>query len=278
MRIDAHQHYWDPKRGDYHWMPMDDAVLAKVYNPVDLMPMLDRHGIDKTVVVQAAATVQETDYILDIAENNDSVAGVVGWIDFENPDDLAHLQRFARHPKFCGVRPMIQDIKDVNWMRRIDVQWGFQALVDLDLTFDALGFSRHLANFHSILTRYPDLRPVIDHCMKPQIGDHPADWQTWSDGMTRLARDTNAYVKLSGIVTEANNGWSVDDLRPYADLILKEFGASRVMWGSDWPVCQLRASYDQWLAAAENLTAQYSAIEKAGIFGGNAVDFYRLKA
>lgn len=257
---------------------MDDAVLAKVYNPVDLMPMLDRHGIDKTVVVQAAATVQETDYILDIAENNDSVAGVVGWIDFENPDDLAHLQRFARHPKFCGVRPMIQDIKDVNWMRRIDVQWGFQALVDLDLTFDALGFSRHLANFHSILTRYPDLRAVIDHCMKPQIGDHPADWQTWRDGMTRLARDTNAYVKLSGIVTEANNGWSVDDLRPYADLILTEFGANRVMWGSDWPVCQLRASYDQWLAAAENLTTQYSAIEKAGIFGGNAVDFYRLKA
>lgn len=276
IRIDAHQHYWDPKRGDYHWMSMDDAVLAKAYQPSDLRPMLERHNIGKTVVVQAAATVQETDYILGIAEATDSVAGVVGWIDFENSDDFAHLQRFASHPKFCGVRPMIQDIEDVNWMLRDDVQWAFQALVDLDLTFDALGFSKHLGNFHTILTRYPDLRVVIDHCMKPQIGNHPADWQSWRDGMIRLANETNAYVKLSGIVTEANDGWGVDDLRPYTNLILSTFGASRVMWGSDWPVCQLQASYDQWLDAAKNLTAHFSEVEKAGIFGGNAADFYRL--
>lgn len=277
IRIDAHQHYWTPERGDYDWMPMDNLVLARTYQPHDLEPNLKRHDIDKTILVQAAATVQETDFILGIAKVTDSVAGVVGWIDFENPDDLAHLHRFAKHPKFCGVRPMIQDIEDVNWMLRDDVQWGFRALVDLDLTLDALGFSRHLANFHTILTRYPDLRVVIDHCMKPQIRDHPADWQHWSDGMTRLAKDTSACVKLSGLVTEANDGWSIDDLRRYADLVLSEFGVNRVMWGSDWPVCQLQASYDRWLATAQDLTNNCTETEKASIFGGTAADFYHLK-
>ncbi|MFT4960190.1 MAG: L-fuconolactonase [Paracoccaceae bacterium] len=276
-RIDAHQHYWAPARGDYDWMPMDNAVLARTYEPRDLEPSLKRHDIDKTILVQAAATVLETDFILGIAAATDSVAGVVGWIDFENPDDLAHLQRFAKHPKFCGVRPMIQDIADINWMLRDDVQWGFQALVDLDLTLDALGFSRHLANFHTILTRYPDLRVVIDHCMKPQIRNHPSDWQSWRDGMTRLAKDTNAYVKLSGLVTEANDSWSIDDLRPYANLVLSEFGANRVMWGSDWPVCQLQASYNQWLATAQDLTDDLTKVEKNRIFGGTAIDFYRLE-
>ncbi|MBL4768791.1 MAG: amidohydrolase family protein [Rhodobacteraceae bacterium] len=275
-RIDAHQHYWTPERGDYDWMPMDNAVLARSYQPSDLEPTLARHNIDKTVLVQAAATVQETDFILGIAEATDSVAGVVGWVDFENPDDLAHLQRLAKHPKFCGVRPMIQDIKDVNWMLRDDVQWAFQALVDLDLTLDALGFSCHLSKFHMILTRYPNMRVVIDHCMKPQIRNHPADYQFWCDGMKRLAKDTNACVKLSGLVTETNDGWDINDLRPYADLVLTEFGANRVMWGSDWPVCQLQASYDQWLATAQDLTRDATKAEKARIFGGTASEFYRL--
>ncbi|PCH73572.1 MAG: amidohydrolase [Rhodobacteraceae bacterium] len=275
-QIDAHQHYWQPLRGDYDWMPMDNAVLARPWLPDDLAPELERHGVARTVLVQAAATVQETEYMLGIADATDSVAGVVGWVDFENPGDLAHLRRLAQHPKFCGVRPMIQDIADVDWMLREDVQWGFRALVDLDLTLDALGFTRHLDNFHTILTRYRDMRVVIDHIMKPPIGDHPKGLAIWQDGMARLAHDTSACCKLSGLVTEANEGWSIDDLRPYAAHVLEVFGADRVMWGSDWPVCQLRATYDDWRAAAETLTADLDPAAKAQVFGGTAARFYRL--
>ena len=214
-----------------------------------------------------------------IADTTDSVAGVVGWVDFENPGDLRHLERLARHPKLVGVRPMIQDIEDDNWMLRDDVQWAYRALIDLDLTFDALGFPRHLDNFLVLLTRYPDMRCVIDHCMKPQIRDHaagPEVFGRWADGMSKLAGQTSACCKLSGIVTEANEGWTVDDLRPYADHVLAAFGPGRVMWGSDWPVCQLRASYDDWRGAAESLTSGLNAEERARVFGGTAAEFYRL--
>ncbi len=274
MKIDAHQHFWHPVRGDYFWMPPDNPVLTRQYAPADLAPMLDRHGISKTVLVQAADTLSETEYMLGIADVTDHVAGVVGWVDFEAPGDLAHLKRLARHPKFKGVRPMIQDIPDVDWMLREDVQWGYRALVDLDLTFDALGFPRHLDNFLTLLARHPDLRVVIDHCMKPQIRDRAFD--DWAPGMARLARETGAYVKLSGIVTEAADGWSVADLKPYADHVLDAFGPDRVMWGSDWPVCQLQASYDRWQEVAQTLTDHLGTDEKARVFGDTASEFYRI--
>lgn len=275
-RIDAHQHYWEPRRGDYHWMPMDNAILARPYFPKDLHPHLEQHGFSHTVLVQAAATVNETEYMLGIADSTDSVAGVVGWIDFESPEDYAQLARLARHPKFCGVRPMIQDIADDDWMLREDVQWAYQALVDLDLSFDALGLSRHLANFHTILTRYPTMRVVVDHIMKPRIAQHPDDFAFWADGISRLAEDTGAFCKLSGMATEAAEGWQVDDLAPYAHHVLAAFGPERVMWGSDWPVCRLGANYEQWLAAAEAMTAHLTPDQRAQVFGGTAAAFYRL--
>lgn len=275
MQIDAHQHYWQPARGDYGWMPKDHPILDKPYGPGDLVPMLERHGISHTVLVQAAPTVHETEYMLGIADATSSVAGVVGWVDFEKPGDLDHLRRLAHHPKFKGVRPMIQDIPDDDWMLRDDVQWGYKALTELDLTFDALGFPRHLDNFLTLLTRYPDMRTVIDHCMKPQIRDNAFD--DWAAGMTRLARETGAYCKFSGIVTEAADGWTTEDLKPYADHVLNAFGPDRVMWGSDWPVCQLQASYDRWREVTEALTDHLNADEKARVFGGTAIEFYRLK-
>ncbi len=279
MTIDAHQHYWHPARGDYDWMPMDNPVLARPYLPKDLEPALARHAIARTVLVQAAATVRETEYMLGIADATDSVAGVVGWIDFEKPGDLAQLRRFARHPGFLGVRPMIQDIADDNWMLRDDVQWGFKALVDLDLTFDALGFPRHLPNFLTILSRYPEMRTVIDHCMNPRIRDHavaPELFAHWSEGMARLAGETAACCKFSGLVTEAGEGWTIPDLKPCSDHVLSKFGAERIMWGSDWPVCRLRASYDVWRGAAEALTDHLTTDERSRIFGGTAAEFYRI--
>ena len=275
-KIDAHQHYWHPKRGDYDWMPMDNAILARPYHPADLEPMLARHGIGRTVLVQAAATVSETEYMLGIADATPSVAGVVGWVDFEDPADRAHLERLAAHPKFVGVRPMIQDIPDDDWMLREDVQWAYRAVIELDLSFDALGFPRHLQNFHTTLGRYPEMRVVVDHCMKPQIRRHSEEsFAHWAAGMTRIAEDTGAFCKLSGIVTESDS-WSLDWLKPYADHVLAVFGPDRVMWGSDWPVCQLEASYDDWHDAAGALTAHLSAAEREAVFGGTAARFYRL--
>lgn len=277
MQIDAHQHYWTPARGDYDWMPKGDPVLDRTWLPADLAPHLARHGIARTVLVQAAATVNETEYLLGIADATPSVGAVVGWVNFENPADRWHLERLKRHPKFRGVRPMIQDIADDDWMLRADVQWGFQALADLDLSFDALGYPQHLANFHTILTRYPAMRTVIDHCMKPRIrDDDPAHFRVWADGMSRLAADTGACLKFSALVTEDRADWSVERLKPYVDHVFQAFGPQRIMWGSDWPVCRLRAEYDAWRDAALALTRGLTEAERAQVFGATAAAFYRI--
>ncbi len=277
MQIDAHQHFWHPARGDYGWMPVDDPVLSRPYGPAELWPQLQAAGVEGTVLVQAAPTVAETEYMLGIADAVPWVLGVVGWVDFERPADLAEMKRLARHPKFKGVRPMIQDIPDDDWMLRDDVQWAFRALCDLGLRFDALGFPRHLGNFLTILKRYPTLPVVVDHCMKPQIREKSAaHFRFWADGMARIADETAAVVKFSALITEADADWTVDDLAPYVDHVLRVFGAERMMWGSDWPVCRLRGEYAGWRRAALDLTAGLDDVDRALIFGGTAAGFYGI--
>lgn len=274
---DAHHHFWHPARGDYGWMPADDPVLSRPYAPVDLASELTACGVTKTVLVQAAPTVEESEYLLGIADATPHVAAVVGWINFEDQTQVNTLKRLATHPKFVGVRPMIQDLPDDNWMLRDDIQWAFEALIELDLTFDCLGFPRHLPNFHTLLTRYPELRAVIDHCMKPQLRDHSdANMKTWADGMAKLADDTKACCKLSGIVTEADCDWSESALAPYVNKVIDSFGASRVMWGSDWPVSRLRCEYRDWHNLARQLTQHLTESEQQAIFAGTADKFYRL--
>ncbi len=276
MIIDSHQHFWTPGRGDHHWMPRDNPILNRIYLPADLAPILQARRVDGTVLVQAAATVHETEYLLGLADASGFVQGVVGWVDFERPADRESLARLKGHAKFKGVRPMIQDIPDDAWMLRDDVQWAYRALCDLDLTFDALGFPRHMANFLTLLKRYPAMRVVIDHCMKPQIRDHsPAAFRHWADGMSRLA-DTGAHCKVSALITEASPDWTPSMLKPYVDHILAAFGPDRVMWGSDWPVCRLRAEYEVWHQAAQDLTAHLSDQAKSKIFGQTATAFYAL--
>lgn len=276
--VDAHHHFWNPTRGDYGWMPQDDPILSHTYAPVDLFSAIENTGVSQTVLVQAAPTVHETEYLLGIADACPTVAKVVGWISFEDERELETLRRLAQHPKFAGVRPMIQDLPDDDWMLRKDVQWAYAALIDLDLTFDCLGFPRHLAHFHTLLTRYPELHAVVDHCMKPQIRDRSgAHFEMWADGMQRIAEDTSAYCKLSGIVTEADTDWSMDALKPYTDRVIRCFGAERVMWGSDWPVARLRLEYEDWYAMCQDLTASLSEAERASIFSGSARRFYRIK-
>ena len=276
--IDAHQHFWHPARGDYGWMPEDDPILSHPYGPADLEPHLVKSGVVGSVLVQAAPTVEETEYMLGIADVTDHVKAVVGWIDFESPDSLQSLTRLSRHPLFVGVRPMIQDIPDVNWMLREDIQWAYQALIDLDLTFDALGFPQHIDNFHTLFKRYPDMRVVLDHCLKPRLSDHSdSNFANWASGMSRLANETNAYCKLSGLVTEADEGWDIELLRPYVNHVITEFTPSRVMWGSDWPVARLRCEYPDWIEVATLLTADLSTDEQAAIFGATSTEFYRLE-
>ena len=172
---------------------------------------------------------------------------------------------------------MVQDISDRNWVLRKDITWAFDAIEELDLTFDALGFPQHLENFQKCLLKHKEMRTVIDHFMKPQIVDHSEDnFKFWADGISALAEDTSAYIKFSGLITEASEEWTIDALQPYVEHILRKFGASRMLWGSDWPVCRLRAEYDVWHGVASELTAHLSSDDKAHVFGQNAITAYKL--
>ena len=271
--IDAHQHYWDPHRNDYFWMT-PGGQLDRVFAPKDLRPCLERNGVDGTVLIQAAPTLEETDYLLAIAAHEPSVLGVVGWIDFEDRSHLAALERFRRNPKFKGVRPMIQDIAEAKWVTQPNITWAFEALVDLDLCFDALLHPQHILPFLKRLSRHPKLKAIVDHAAKPQIRD--AGFTGWAADIGRLARETNCLVKLSGLATEAKADWSELDIQPYASFILDAFGPGRVVFGSDWPVCLRSTSYDRWFDTVATLTASCSEDECAAVFGGNAARFYGL--
>jgi L-fuconolactonase len=275
LTVDAHQHFWAPARGDYGWMGSSEALapLRRDFLPKDYEPVRERWGIDKTVLVQAAPTSHETDYMLGLADASDFIAKVVGWIDFENAEERARLENYARHQKFAGVRPMIQDIPDVEWMHRADIDWAYDAIVDLDLTFDALGYPIHLEGFLRLFERHPKMRTVIDHGMKPTIRNR--DTERWARIMERIARSTPVYCKLSGLATEAEPGWSIETLKPYAEHIVHCFGPERVMWGSDWPVLNLNGSFDRWRDASLKILGGSRGARM--ILGGTAQAFYRIE-
>lgn len=259
-------------RDDYGWLTPDAGPIYRDFAPHDLAPLLAAAQIDKTVLVQAAPSINETEYMLGVADATPFIGKVVGWIDSEKPRHTRHLDRWANHTKFAGVRPMIQDIPDPEWMHRPDIAWTFDALRDLDLTFDALGTPIHIAPFLRLFEKYTDLRVVIDHCLKPQIRDQAFD--DWAAGMSRLAQETSACCKLSGLVTEAASGWSAADIAPYAAHIIEAFGPDRVMFGSDWPVVNMAATYAQWVDLAEKLVTTPTDRDK--IFGLTAARFYRI--
>ena len=275
QRIDAHQHFWNPKRGDYGWLTPERGPLFRPFGPDELRPLLEEAGVQGTVLVQAAPTVAETEYMLGLADATDFVLGVVGWFDFENPEALAEVDRLARHPKLKGFRPMIQDIADPLWMLSARLDWAYKAIIAHDLAFDALVRPQHLDALLNLLTRYPELRAVVDHGAKPAIRDRA--FEDWAAAMARIAAETDAFCKLSGLVTEAEHQtWEVDDLRPYVDHLLEHFGPERLIFGSDWPVCIVAATYQRWVDTAEELTQSCSPGERMAIFGGNAAAFYRL--
>ncbi|MBN3752508.1 amidohydrolase family protein [Paraburkholderia sp. Tr-20389] len=276
MQIDAHQHYWNPERGDYGWLTPDLAALYRTFGPADLAPLRERAGVARTVVVQAAPTVEETRYLLELASNETSIAGVVGWVPMLDPDAPALIAELAHRPKFKGVRPMLQDLPDDHWIANPALKPAVDALIANDLAFDALIFTRHVEALETFIERFPQLRIVIDHGAKPPIRDGSAGWHAWAEGITRLARLPHVHCKLSGLATEAAQGWTEATLRPYVDHLLAAFGPKRLMWGSDWPVLNLNGDYLLWHSIATLLLSSLADAERDAIFGGNAAAFYRL--
>ncbi len=278
MIVDSHIHLWQIARGDYDWMTGPGTeILAPIqrdFAAEDLRPLLDRAAVDRVVLVQAAATVAESRFLLQQAAAMPEVAGVVGWVAMDDAGAEDSLEDLATDPAFKGVRPMIHDIPDLDWMLGEALTPAFEALMRRDLTFDCLVRPVHLPNLLTLLRRHPDLRAVICHGAKPEI--EAGHFTGWAAQMTALARDTAAFCKLSGLITEAGPGWTPAGLRPYVEHLLEVFGPKRLIWGSDWPVLTLTASYDDWWTAAQGLLTDLSETEKAAVFGGNALRAYRL--
>jgi len=272
--IDAHQHFWTTARDDYGWLTPEDEILYRNFGPADLAPLIARAGITRTVLVQAAPTVAETEYLLGIADRTEWVAGVVGWVPLDHPDVGGTLDRLTARPGLLGVRPMIQDLPDDDWMLGAAAGEGLDALSERDLTFDALVLPRHLGRLRTLCERHPALRVVIDHAAKPEI--RSGAFETWARDLEAIAEATQVCCKLSGLVTEATAGWQVDDLRRYVDFLIECFGPDRLMWGSDWPVVELAGGFDRWRETAHTLLAGLTPDERAAILGRTAVRFYHL--
>ncbi len=270
MIVDAHQHFWQVGRFDYPWMTSDLGILYRDYVPSQLEPVLRENDVSQTVLVQASNSVAETQWLLDLADENDFVAGVVGWVDLTNADF-----ELCVHPKFKGVRHLVESEPDDDWLARPAVITGLQRLAAHGLTYDLLVHTRHLRHVKKVAENCPELSLVIDHLAKPPIAKHGFD--EWSREIKPLASYPNMYCKLSGLVTEANwNSWQTDDLRPYVDHVLDLFGPERLIFGSDHPVCLLAASYDGVLASFNELLKDVSTGDRELIFSKNARTVYRL--
>lgn len=275
-RIDAHQHFWRISRGDYSWLSRDSfPQLYRDYEPEHLSPLLNSCGVDRTILVQAAESAAETDYLLGLASDTPFVAGVVGWVDFEAADASEQIARLAMHAKLVGLRPMLQNLPDDQWILRSSIRRAVDALILSGLRLDILIFPRHLPHILEFLGRHSELKAVIDHGAKPGIGR--GEFEPWASWMRRLARETNVYCKLSGLLTEAGPLTNDAALKPYVDVLLESFGPRRLMWGSDWPVLTLAGDYAGWIDQAHRLTAGLSSADRASVFGGTATQFYGLE-
>jgi L-fuconolactonase len=273
-RIDSHVHFWALARGDYGWLTPDLAPLYRDFGRDDLAPLIAAAAIDAVILVQAAPSEAETRYLLNAAARYDRVAGVVGWVDMAARDAPSRIAALAEDKRLKGIRPMIHDMPEIDWMLRPELGPAFRALVAHDLAFDALVRPPHLAALRRLVDRHPDLRIVIDHGAKPAIAG--GQFGDWAAAMSAFARDTSVFCKLSGLVTESGANWTEDRLRPYVDHLVATFSPARLLWGSDWPVVTLAASYGAWWIAASRLLSGLDEQGRDRIFGGSAAEFYRL--
>jgi L-fuconolactonase len=270
--IDAHQHFWRLDRGDYGWLTPALGAIHRDFGPDDLAPLLARHGIASTILVQAAPTLAETHWLLELAHRTPFVAGVVGWVDFDAGDAPDAIDALARDRKLVGVRPMVQDIADDDWLARPSHAPVFEAMIAHDLALDALVLPRHLPRLAHVIERHPALRVVVDHAAKPRIRDRVVE--PWRRDLAVVAAHPAVTCKLSGLLTEAGPSDDAAELAPWIDALLGLFGAGRLVWGSDWPVVNLAGGYDRWRAISIAALRALDAGERDAVLGANAKTVY----
>jgi len=275
MIIDSHQHFWQPGRFDYPWMNSSLGVLYRDYLPDQLEPILAQNGVVKTVLVQASNSVEESRWLLKLADRYAFIAAVVGWVDLTSADVDRQLDELTSQPKFKGVRHLVESEPADDWLVQPQVLRGLKRLSTYGVSYDLLVHTRHLKHIQKVVDACPDLKLVVDHMAKPPIAKGAIE--TWRQELRQVAGNANIHCKLSGLVTEANwTSWTTDDLRPYVDCAFELFGSSRLLFGSDHPVCLLAASYERVLESFRELLTDLSADEQERIFGRNAAEFYRL--
>jgi L-fuconolactonase len=271
MRIDAHQHFWNYTPDEYGWIDRTMSLLRRDFGPQDVADLMDRNSIDGSVAVQARQSLEETEWLLDLADEHPRIQGVVGWVDLRAPDVAEQLDRFRGRPKLCGVRHILQAERDDRFMLGADFLRGIAALGDF--VYDILILPRHLPVAAELVARFPKQRFVLDHLAKPNIRE--GEIKQWEQDLRRLAQSPNLFCKASGLVTEADwSCWKPADLRPYLDVALDAFGPRRLLFGSDWPVCLVAAGYHEVVNVVADLL---SSAHRRWVFGENAVRVYGLQ-
>jgi L-fuconolactonase len=275
MKIDAHQHFWQYSPEEYGWIGPEMAVLRNDQLPENLAPLLESTGLDGSVAVQARQSLEETEWLLALSDRYPTIRGVVGWVDLSSPDLQMQLERFSTHPKFRGVRHVVQDEPDDRFMLRTDFVQGIAALQAFGLTYDLLIFPQHLPVACQVVEQLPDQPFVLDHIAKPLIRDGVVE--PWAEEIRHLAAFPNVFCKVSGMVTEADwQHWQITDFLPYLDIVFEAFGPERIMFGSDWPVCMVAATYPQVVEIVLDYVDKFSQDEQAAIWGETARGFYGL--
>lgn len=275
IRIDAHQHFWKYTVAEYGWINDKMTALQRDFLPRDLKPLLDENGFGGSIAVQARQSLEETHWLLELAEQNSFIQGVVGWVDLNSPLLRDQLEGLAPHKKLVGVRHVVQDEPDDQFMLRSEFQRGLAQLADFGLAYDLLLHPRHLPIATQLVRQYPAQTFVLDHLAKPAIADGVIE--PWRRDIRELAKCPNVSCKLSGMVTEARwKTWMPGDFRPYLDAVLDAFGASRLMIGSDWPVCTLSAEYAQTQGIVIDFLDRLTEEQRDGILGGNCARIYRI--
>ena len=277
MRIDAHQHFWIYNPAEYEWIDESMAAIRRDFLPEDLEPELERTEFQGSVAVQTRQTLEETRWLLGLADRSAKVVGVVGWVDLCSPDVRSQLSVFARNPKLVGIRHIVQSEADDRFLLRPDFFRGIALLEEFDLAYDILIYTKHLPVAAEFVERFPRQRFMLDHLAKPPIKSREID--SWAAGIRRLAAFPTVFCKLSGLVTEADwQCWKPEDITPYLDIAFEAFGASRLMIGSDWPVCLVAGSYSRTLDVVKNYLRDHTAETREAVLGGNARRFWRWKA
>jgi len=275
MVIDSHQHFWKYEPKKHSWIDNKMKVIRKDFMPSDLLNVYTKNNIDGCVAVQADQTLEETNFLLDLASKNDFIKGVVGWADLraENIDDV--LKHYSQHEKLKGFRHVVQGEEDHNFLLRVDFLRGISALKEYNFTYDILVFPHQLGSVLEFVKRFPNQKFVIDHIAKPYIKN--GFYDGWATLMTEIAKHKNVFCKVSGMITEADyNTWTQAQLQPYLELVFEAFGTDRMMFGSDWPVCLVAGNYQQVKKIVTNFISKFSEVEQQAIMGKNAIKFYNL--